>query len=106
MTVVKIEGKNIQWKVFRARGGNWVGVCDPLGLTLQSDTWANLMEDIAHTLNAMLADLVPSGEMQSFLRDRGWRLAAPMPEKAADLWFDVPFDITKTADRDPEAVLR
>ncbi len=54
--IVKIEGET-DWKSFRAKGGNWVAVCDSLGLTVQSETWATLMDDIAHTLNAMFRDL-------------------------------------------------
>jgi len=107
MTIVKIEG-NTEWKCFRAKGGNWVAVCDPLGLTIQSETWANLMEDIAHTLNAMFKDLLKSDELARFLRDRGWRLVGKMPSKPVDIWFDVPFVTTTatTAGRDPQIAFR
>jgi hypothetical protein len=33
----------------------------------------DLMEDIAHTLGAMLKDLLKSEELRSFLRDHGWK---------------------------------
>ena len=107
MAVVNIEVQvqgNVEWRCFRGRGGSWVAVCDALALTVQSETYASLMEDIADTLNGILHDLVPSGELERFLRERGWRLVAPMPS-AEDSWFDVPF-VTRTADRDREAVLR
>ncbi len=90
MVVVKIEGQT-DWKCFRAKGGNWIGVCNPLGLTIQSKTWANLLEDIAHTLNAMFVDLLKSRELEKFLSRRGWRPVGRIPSKATDLWFDVPF---------------
>lgn len=109
MTVVKIEvvqvQGNIEWRCFRARGGNWVAVCDPLALTVQSETYAALMEDIAETINAMLHDLVASSELDRFLRERGWRPTGPIPPQPEGVWFDVPF-VTRTADRDREAVLR
>ena len=107
MTIVKIEGKaTVEWKCSRARGGNWIAVCDPFGLTIQSGTWAALMEDIAQTLNAMFRDLLRSGELERFLRDRGWRPVGQMPSRPADIWFDFPFSTTRTADRDPQVALR
>jgi len=104
MMVIQIEGKT-EWKVSRTRGGLLLGICDPLGLTVESDTWASLMEDIAQTLNAMLHDLNRSGDFERFLYDRGWRPQQRPPESPADVWFDVPFT-TRTADRDPETALR
>lgn len=103
MTVIQIQGKT-EWKCFRARGGNWIAICDPLSLTIQSETWATLMEDIAHSLNAMFSDLLKSGELERFFRDHGWRPIGRIPSRPADIWFDVPFT-TKTADRDPQVAL-
>lgn len=103
MTVVKIKG-NVQWRAFRARGGNWVAVCDPLGLTLQARTWADLAEDMAHTLNSIFRDLLRSGELERFLRDRGWQATDPIPRRPRDVWFDVPSTMT-TVERDPALAL-
>lgn len=109
MSGVKIEivqvQANIEWRCFRARGGNWVAICDPLALTVQSETYAALMEDIAETINAMLHDLVASGDLDRFLRERGWGPTGPIPQRTENVWFDVPF-VTRTADRDLETVLR
>ena len=103
MTVVKVEA-NAEWKCVRAKGGNWVAVCDPLGLTIQSETWATLMEDIAQALNAMFIDLLESNELERFLRDHGWRSIGLMPEKAADVWFDVPF-VSRPIARDKQVAV-
>jgi hypothetical protein len=92
-------------EAFRGRGGNWVGVCDPLALTVQSDTWAHLMGDIAETLNAMFTDLLQSGELEQFLRDRGCGSSGPIPLRKRDVWFDVPFS-AEASDRDPALALR
>ncbi len=99
--VVQVEA-NIEWRAFRARGGNWIAICDPLGLTIQSETYASLMEDIAETLNAMLHDLVSSNDLERFFRERGWQ-SGPIPRQSEGVWFDVPF-VTRAADRDREAV--
>ena len=52
MAVVRIEAE-IPWRIDRADGEHWGGICDPLRLTVESETWAELMEDIALTLDAM-----------------------------------------------------
>jgi hypothetical protein len=85
---VHIEGK-VQWGCFRAKGGSWIGVCDPLKLTVQADTWAELMEDIGHTLDAMLSDLLKTNELDKFLQVQGWQATGPIPRK--NVRFDVPF---------------
>ncbi len=107
MVIVQVEGRGqLPWACIRAKGGNWVAVCDPLGLTIQSDTWVNLMEDIAHALNALFVDLLRDGELDRFLRERGWRLVGPIPSKPDDAWFDVPFEPARTTDRDLQVALR
>lgn len=100
--VIQVQA-NIEWRFFRARGGNWIAICDPLGLTVQADTYASLMDTIAETLNGMLHDLVVSNELERFLRDRGWQ-SSSIPPQSEGVWFDVPF-VTRTSDRDREAVL-
>lgn len=105
LVIVKIVEGKAELRCFRARGGNWIAVADSLGLTIQASTWAELMEDTAQTLNAMLGDLMASGELERFLRDRGWRPEGQVPTRPAEVWFDVPF-VTRTVDRDSEAALR
>lgn len=68
-----IEAK-VTWAVRRARGSNWIAVCDPLGLTLQSETYATLVEDIAETLDGIMNDLLATHDLDRFLRDQGWHL--------------------------------
>lgn len=104
VTVVKVDG-TLQWRCFRASGGNWVAVCDPLRLTVQAETWANLMEDIGHTVNAMFVDLLRSNELEEFLRDHNWRLVGQMPTQPSRVRFDMPF-LPKLADRDKQVTLR
>ena len=89
-TVIRVDAK-LTWQCFRAKGGHWLGVCHPLKLTVQADTWGDLMEDIANTLDAMLKDLLKSDELQSFLRDRGWSVSGKIPAHPRNVHFDVPF---------------
>lgn len=86
----------VTWNVQKA-GDCWVGECDALGLTVESATWAELMEDIAAVLDAMFHDLWSTGDLERFLRDRkltAYGLAsepeAP-PLHTGNPVFDIPF---------------
>lgn len=105
MTLVRIDG-NVQWNVFPAKNGAWIGVCDPLKLTVQSETWAELMEDIGQTLNAIMSDLLASNELPKFLQDRGWRVVGAIPSRPEEVRFDVPFFPAMMGANGPKAELR
>ena len=90
MAVVHIDAE-IPWRIDRGNGDRWVAICDPLELTVESETWAELMEDIALTLDAMLRDLLSCNELDQFLRDRGWTAHGPTDDAADAVRFDVPF---------------
>lgn len=67
-------------------------MCDPLNFTVQSETWAELMEDIGDTLELMFEDLLNSNELDKFLGEHGWTMAGQIPaypDRA--IKFDVPF---------------
>ncbi len=89
-TVVRVDAR-LEWKLRETKEGNWIGVCDPLGLVLQGETWADLMEDIGLTLDAVLKDLLSTNELDKFLKDHGWRLMRAIPERRENLRFDFPF---------------
>ncbi len=88
--VIRVQAK-VDWKCIQGNGGNWVAVCDSLKLTVQADTWADLMEDIGQTLDAVLKDLLASDELPQFLSDHGWALSGAIPSRKEDVHFDVPF---------------
>ena len=88
MVVVHIDTE-IPWLISRADSDHWVGFCDAPALTVESETWAELMEDIALVLDAMFQDLLAGNELDPFLRDRGWTAHVPIDAEAVR--FDVPF---------------
>jgi hypothetical protein len=99
MKLIKINGE-VPWRVAQAEGGQWVGVCDPLKLTIQAPSWADLMEDIGETLNVVFHDLLKSNELERFLRDRGWTPVEPLPEDDDSIAFDIPFLPSLARDRE------
>lgn len=106
---VQVEA-NVQWKSIRtADGAHWVATCDPLSLTVQSESFAELMEDIALTLDAMLRDLLSTNELDAFLKNNGWQLLSQnvaLASQAEDVRFDVPFGvITEQSGRNAPTVL-
>jgi len=105
MTLVRVDA-NLKWAVMQGNGGNWIAVCDPLGLTVQAETWADLMEDIGHTLDAMLKDLLSTHELDRFLSDHGWTPRAEIPARPEDVRFDVPFIPARMASNGPSRAIR
>ena len=104
--IVRVDTK-LRWQCVRAAGGNWIGICDPLRLTVQAATWAELMEDIGHTLDVMLRDLLSSRELEKFLRDHGWNLLGPIPAHSGkDIRFDVPFIPALMTKHGPQGIVR
>jgi len=93
MITVRIEAQ-VQWRSFRSASGEWIAICDPFGLTIESSTWAELMEDIAHALNAMFRDLLRSNKLNQFLQTRGWQPLGKINMRPADVRFDIPFTVT------------
>jgi len=92
VVLVRIEA-NVPWMWRKGSGGNYVAMCDPLKITLQAPSYSELMGDIADSLDALLKDLIESNEFDTFLRDHGWHLAAPIPARPEDMRFDVPFSV-------------
>ena len=90
--IVEIKG-DIPWLVTRSRTGPWIGVCEPLKLTTQADTWGELMSDISWAMEAVFEDLLETGDLERFLRERGWTTQPVDTPQARfqKIKFDVPF---------------
>lgn len=104
-TVVHINA-NLLWRFCRSREGSYIGVCDPLKITLQADTFAELTEEINISLDALLRDVLGDGELEKFLRDQGWSVIGPFPHRPDDVKFDVPFSIEAAGNNGQQAILR
>ena len=90
MTVVQINA-NLPWKCGRTRDGAYLGICDPLKITLVADSIPELQEEIGITLDALLRDVMHDGELDRFLREQGWTAVGAIPN--GQVRFNVPFYI-------------
>jgi len=102
-TIVSIQGQ-VVWRVCQDRAsGYFIGICDPLKLTLQGQSLGELTESIDEGINAMLHDLVQTHELDMFLRDQGWTLMTPVPKRTDNVRFRMPFTIDQRPMHDHQA---
>jgi hypothetical protein len=80
----------LKWRVFQGPSGAWVGVCDQLTLTVQGNTWAELMGSSVEAVNLLLNDLAETGEFEQFLRSKDWSTVTPGPAPGEQVQFDLP----------------
>jgi|ERR1035437_2077567 hypothetical protein len=104
MLIIRVQG-NLVWQCLQAATGDWIAVCDALNLTLQSDTFADLMEDINLTLNSMFKDLLTTNELDRFFREHGWQVRQTIPRDHTQIKFDMPFFTAMMGSRDAQANL-
>ncbi len=92
-SLIKVDIRaNLSWACVETKEGYWIGVCEPLKLTVEAETWAELMEDIGLTLDSMLQNLLISNELDKFLLDHGWEAVGQIPSPLdGPIRFDVPF---------------
>ncbi len=92
-TTIQIQA-TINWLVQRTPSGAWVGVCDPLGLTVEASDEVELRSVIGEAQHYLFLDLLEDGELDRFLRERGWHATAPIPLTIPEgVRFDVPFNL-------------
>ena len=92
----------VTWEIVRGEGGNWIGKCDQLSLSIQAKTREELLTDIIDVPRAMFNDLANEGQLKRFLRERGLSLITP-----ESTHFDLPVFIPSSEEFDdrPEPVL-
>lgn len=105
MQLIRLEG-SVPWRCFRNRKtGQWIAICDPLKITAEGETWQELNQTIAEMLNAMLSDLLRTGDLKKFLTAHGWKPDKPIPAKPKNVHFDIPWEIVKQAAYDSKAAV-
>lgn len=100
--IVRIDGY-VEWRIQPADGGCCVGICDSLNLTLQTDTWPEMVTEAADATKWLLSELCEGGELDQFLSDRGWKAhGQPRPGTA----FDIPICVVAADQHVPATAVR
>ena len=82
-------------KTVFADTGYWIAVCDPLRQTVSGETWAELNESIADTIDLIFRELLETNQLRPFLREHGWSLQQRLPERPRNVRFDVPWSLVE-----------
>jgi len=85
----------VQWVYFQDKTGNqWIATCPPLRLTIEADTHTELREKISDAMNLLMRTMLRSGELDGFLRERGWSRRQNDIDEKCEVFFDVPIELT------------
>jgi predicted RNase H-like HicB family nuclease len=99
-TPIRVEA-DVAFRVFQGPSGAYVAVCEPLGITLGGDTWSEMLDTIQDGVKLLLEDLVESGDLDRFLRTRGWHLRGELPRDARRFEIDLPYEVVRDAGLHP-----
>jgi predicted RNase H-like HicB family nuclease len=104
---IPIVQAKITWKWVKTRHGKYVAICPALGQTVQAETFGDLVESMNEALDSTMRELMDSGNLNHFLKERGWK--AVMPEQRHKphqrVRFDVPYGLKHVRERDLQEAL-
>ncbi len=80
-------------------------MCDALAQTVQASRFTELLETINEALESTFRELLSSGDLEHFLKDRGWKPDSPLPINQRKVRFEMPFDLKGVKSRDFETAL-
>lgn len=94
---------NLQWQVRQTKTGAFVGTCEPLGLATEGVDPLELYLNANESVQLVMNDLLKTGQLDSFLRERGWRvISRPQGTVTGPVPFEVPMElVAQQAQRDP-----
>jgi predicted RNase H-like HicB family nuclease len=103
---IQVHGK-IQWTVSQTQTGGFLAVCEPLGLAMEGDSLDDLYRNLSEAIQLVMNDLLRSGELDQFLRARGWH-ATPTQNvpTTGPVAFNVPVELLIQAQRDSARAIR
>lgn len=81
----------VSWAVTQdAETRRFVAVCDPLQLTIEGESYRELMENVSDSLHLLLISMMRENSLDRFLAEQGWTLHGPVTDE--EVFFDVPFE--------------
>lgn len=64
---------SIQWHATQPAGsGRWIGVCEPMNLSVEADSRDELHSVIDEAIQLLLTDLFQDNALDRYLHERGW----------------------------------
>jgi len=101
-SVIRIEmGAQLLWEASKTESGNWIAVNDAVGLTMQSDSLDELHSMIEEATQLLFEDLFEDGELDAFLRSKGWNKISMPSDSDGGIRFDVPYELLVKHASDP-----
>ena len=97
MTTVEIQ-TTLEWSASQSAScDRWVAECEALGIAMEGVSLDELHSLIGETCFALFRDLLADGELDQFLRARGWSAAnLPTDPADADVEFSIPWSLLVT----------
>ena len=96
MSLVRTQGV-AEWEIEEdEESGVWVGVCVGLGLNANGGTFSELQECIWEVTEVLFADLVETGDLVPFLRERGLECSEEVVEARSGVPLRVGLPYAKT----------
>ena len=93
IVIVETDGP-VQWQVNLSSSGQWIGVCERVGLAAEGKSLENLRENIEQSIQRLMENLTSSGEFDSFLTERGWRgMLAPGEPQQGPAQYRMPIQL-------------
>jgi hypothetical protein len=102
--VVQIQSK-LLWKYGQTKQGSYVAVCDAISQTVQARRFSELLETMSEALDSTFRELFSTGDLETFLRERGWSTDIPVPPNKGRVRFEIPFELKGSQRRDREEML-
>jgi hypothetical protein len=96
MTVITLQSQ-LLWRAAQTPSGNWMGICDAMNIAVEADNLDQLHSIIPETINLLFLDLLQDGEVNQYLRERGWNEEIPASAMQSlsqgNVEFDVPWQL-------------
>jgi len=77
----RIDVDGLCFSLSRGDADVWIAECGPLGIVLESESLDDIHQQAAEAVHLLLVDLVESGDLEEFLKERKWRM---VPSRRAD----------------------
>jgi len=72
----RIDVDGLCFSLSRGDSDVWIAECGPLGIVLESESLDGIHQQAAEAVHLLLVDLVESGDLEGFLKEREWQMVS------------------------------